>query len=76
MSTKAAVDHTYYDYSRYIQSGGQLKTEEKKASNNFPAKLHEILSEQSLNGIISWMVSWYDFVWYALISSIKILVLL
>ncbi len=50
------VDHTYHDYSRYIEEGGQL-CRHKKSGNNFPARLHKILSEPEYSHLITWMVS-------------------
>ena len=50
------VDHTYHDFSRYIEEGGQL-CKHKKSGNNFPARLHKILSESEYSHLITWMVS-------------------
>lgn len=51
------VDHTYRDYSRYIEEGGKL-VKHKKSGNNFPARLHRVLSSTEHHAVISWMVSW------------------
>ena len=51
----ATVDHTYHDFSRYVLEGGEL-VREKKSDNNFPAKLHQMLSDPDLSHIIAWMV--------------------
>lgn len=48
------VDHTYRDFSRYIDDGGQL-IKHKKSDANFPAMLHKILSEPGHSHIITWM---------------------
>ncbi|KAL3779535.1 hypothetical protein ACHAW5_001009 [Stephanodiscus triporus] len=50
------VDHTYRDFSRYVEEGGELPIH-KKSANNFPARLHKILSETDPNysDIIAWM---------------------
>ena len=50
------VDHTYHDFSRYIEEGGEL-CKHKKSGNNFPARLHKILSESEYSHLITWMVS-------------------
>ena len=50
------VDHTYRDYSTYIQNGGQL-IKHKKSDKNFPVKMHRILSNPMYSHIITWMVS-------------------
>jgi hypothetical protein len=49
------VDHTYSDFSRYIEEGGQL-CKHKKSGNNFPARLHKILSDAEHSHLITWMV--------------------
>ena len=49
------VVHTYHDLSRYLQEGG-IVVKHKKSSSNFPAKLHQILSEPQFSHIIVWMV--------------------
>jgi len=48
------VDHTYRDFSRYVDEGGQL-IKHKKSENNFPARLHKILSEPKNSHVITWM---------------------
>ncbi|KAL7538104.1 hypothetical protein ACHAXR_008289 [Thalassiosira sp. AJA248-18] len=48
------VDHTYRDFSRYLEEGGRI-IEHKKFGANFPAKLHIILSRPQFSGIIAWM---------------------
>ena len=49
------VDHTYRDFSRYLAEGRPI-TKHKKSDSNFPAKLHEMLSEPEMQDIITWMV--------------------
>ena len=49
------VDHSYRDYSQYIQSGGEI-IKHKKSTNNFPARLHRMLSDEGHSDIITWMV--------------------
>ena len=51
------VDHTYRDFSRYAEDGGEL-IKHKKSGNNFPARLHQILSDPAHVNIITWMVRW------------------
>lgn len=53
--SRTHVDHTYRDYSRYLQEGGKV-ARHKKSDTNFPAKLHEILSTPEFSHIITWMV--------------------
>lgn len=52
------VDHTYRDYSRYVEEGGEL-IKHKKCGNNFPARLHRMLSDAAAldqySDIITWM---------------------
>mmetsp|Transcript_10317 Transcript_10317/g.21794 ORF Transcript_10317/g.21794 Transcript_10317/m.21794 type:complete len:393 (+) Transcript_10317:105-1283(+) len=48
------VDHTYRDFSRYVEDGGVL-VRHKKSGNNFPARLHQILSEPTHSDVITWM---------------------
>ncbi|KAL7534677.1 hypothetical protein ACHAXR_009370, partial [Thalassiosira sp. AJA248-18] len=48
------VDHTYQDLSCFIEEGGEL-IKHKKSGNNFPARLHKILSEPTYSDIITWM---------------------
>ena len=50
------VDHTYHDFSTYIIEGGEL-TKHKKSDNNFPARLHKLVSDGHSNDVITWMVS-------------------
>lgn len=50
------VDHTYQDFSRYIQQGGRLPRH-KKSFSNFPAKLHIVLTDPYNAEAITWMVS-------------------
>ena len=50
------VDHTYRDYSRYIEDGGEL-IRHKKSNNNFTARLHRVLSHPQNSAVITWMVS-------------------
>eukprot|EP00584_Thalassiosira_punctigera_P005115 CAMPEP_0172537006 /NCGR_PEP_ID=MMETSP1067-20121228/8700_1 /TAXON_ID=265564 ORGANISM="Thalassiosira punctigera, Strain Tpunct2005C2" /NCGR_SAMPLE_ID=MMETSP1067 /ASSEMBLY_ACC=CAM_ASM_000444 /LENGTH=76 /DNA_ID=CAMNT_0013322215 /DNA_START=104 /DNA_END=331 /DNA_ORIENTATION=- len=45
------VDHTYRDLSRFLEYGGQI-AKYKKSENNFPAKLHEILSSPRYSHVI------------------------
>ena len=49
------VDHTYRDFSRYLHHAGQLERH-KKVEANFPAKLHQMLSDPHFAHIIVWMV--------------------
>eukprot|EP00571_Detonula_confervacea_P008907 CAMPEP_0172328224 /NCGR_PEP_ID=MMETSP1058-20130122/60241_1 /TAXON_ID=83371 /ORGANISM="Detonula confervacea, Strain CCMP 353" /LENGTH=477 /DNA_ID=CAMNT_0013045327 /DNA_START=79 /DNA_END=1512 /DNA_ORIENTATION=+ len=51
---KLFVDHTYRDFSRYIEGGGQV-VKHKKSGANFPAKLHQMLSDPQFLHIIMWM---------------------
>ncbi|KAL7532361.1 hypothetical protein ACHAXR_007594 [Thalassiosira sp. AJA248-18] len=53
------VDHTYRDFSRYVEEGGTL-IKHKKSGSNFPARLHGMLSEPNTSDIITWMVRQYD----------------
>lgn len=48
------VDHTYYDFSLFMEKGGQLPNQ-KKSGNNFPSNLHRILSDENFSDIITWM---------------------
>lgn len=48
------VDHTYHDYSRYLEQGGEL-IKHKKSTDNFPARLHRILSNDEHSDVICWM---------------------
>lgn len=50
------VDHTYRDYSRYIDEGGRL-IKHKKCDANFPSKVHRMLEDDAENShVITWMV--------------------
>ena len=49
------VDHTYHDYSRYLEQGGKL-IKHKKSTNKFPARLHRMLSNEEHSDVICWMV--------------------
>ena len=48
------VDHTYREFSNYIEKGGKIE-KHKKSESNFPARLHEILSDEQYSHLISWM---------------------
>lgn len=48
------TDHTYRDFSRYVEEGGKLISR-KKSDNNFPAKLHRMLSDELNSHAIAWM---------------------
>ncbi len=50
------TDHSYHDFSTYIEDGGKIQ-KHKKSERNFPARLHTILSDEKYAHIISWMVS-------------------
>jgi len=54
-STLKLVDHTYRDFSTYLDDGGRL-FKHKKCYKNFPAQLHKILSDPEHSEIITWMV--------------------
>ena len=55
------VDHTYHDFSKFFEVGGEVVSH-KKAGKNFPAVLHRILSEEAkYSHIITWMVCLYVF---------------
>jgi hypothetical protein len=54
-STLKLVDHTYRDFSTYLDDGGRL-FKHKKCHKNFPAQLHKILSDPEHSEIITWMV--------------------
>ena len=58
------VDHTYHDYSRYINEGGVL-TKHKKSHDNFPRRLHTLISEHDNSGVITWMVRFILIVYLA-----------
>ncbi len=45
------IDHTYRDYSNFPTADLPVL----KAPNNFPSKLHHILSDPEYHDIISWM---------------------
>jgi hypothetical protein len=49
------ADHTYRDMSRYLLEHGHLERH-KKVEANFPAKLHQMLSDPHFAHIIVWMV--------------------
>jgi hypothetical protein len=49
------VDHTYRDYSQYVNLGGEL-IKHKKSDRNFPAKLHHLVSDPKHSRAITWMV--------------------
>ena len=51
------VDHTYHDFSHYIEEGGAL-TKHKKSHDNFPARLHKMVSGGH-DDVITWMVRLY-----------------
>mmetsp|Transcript_32675 Transcript_32675/g.55620 ORF Transcript_32675/g.55620 Transcript_32675/m.55620 type:complete len:439 (+) Transcript_32675:177-1493(+) len=48
------VNHTYHDFSRYLEEVG-TPPKRKKADKNFPAKLHRILATPEFSQIITWM---------------------
>jgi hypothetical protein len=54
-SIRPRVDHTYQDFSFYLQHAGQV-AKPKKACANFPAKLHHMLSDPLFSHIVAWMV--------------------
>lgn len=49
------VDHTYRDFSHYIEEGGEL-IRHKKSHDNFPKRLHKLVSGEH-SDVITWMVS-------------------
>ena len=51
------VDHTYHDFSHYIEEGGAL-TKHKKSHDNFPARLYKMVSGGH-DDVITWMVRLY-----------------
>eukprot|EP00571_Detonula_confervacea_P011564 CAMPEP_0172307574 /NCGR_PEP_ID=MMETSP1058-20130122/8402_1 /TAXON_ID=83371 /ORGANISM="Detonula confervacea, Strain CCMP 353" /LENGTH=437 /DNA_ID=CAMNT_0013019779 /DNA_START=45 /DNA_END=1358 /DNA_ORIENTATION=+ len=53
-SDRPYVNHTYRDFSLYLQQGLPI-IDHKKAGSNFPAKLHQMLSEPHFSHIIGWM---------------------
>ncbi len=55
-STLKLVDHTYRDFSTYLEDGGKLY-KHKKCHKNFPAQLHKILSDPVHSEVVTWMVS-------------------
>ena len=55
------VDHTYQDFSLYLQQGGEIP-KHKKSGSNFPARLHHMLADPSNSHIIAWMVSFFGVV--------------
>ena len=50
------TDHTYHDFSTYIEDGGKIE-KHKKSESNFPARLYAILCDEQYSHIISWLVS-------------------
>eukprot|EP00580_Thalassiosira_gravida_P016137 CAMPEP_0201672356 /NCGR_PEP_ID=MMETSP0494-20130426/32040_1 /ASSEMBLY_ACC=CAM_ASM_000839 /TAXON_ID=420259 /ORGANISM="Thalassiosira gravida, Strain GMp14c1" /LENGTH=358 /DNA_ID=CAMNT_0048153981 /DNA_START=79 /DNA_END=1155 /DNA_ORIENTATION=- len=54
LSPRIHVDHTYHDFSRYVEEGCVLP-KQKKAGANFPANLQRILSDTNYSHIITWM---------------------
>ncbi|KAL3757213.1 hypothetical protein ACHAWU_003875 [Discostella pseudostelligera] len=52
--TSRVVEHTYRDFSLYLQQRGQVD-KHKKVGANFPAKLHQMLSDSHFSNIIVWM---------------------
>jgi len=54
LSPRQYVDHTYQDFSRFIEEGGVLP-KQKKAGANFPANLQRMLSDVNCSHIITWM---------------------
>ena len=48
------TDHSYHDFSTYIENGGKVE-KHKKCDRNFPARLHAILADERYAHIISWM---------------------
>jgi len=48
------ADHTYRDFSHYLERGGALVTH-KKSTNNFPALLHRMLSCKENSHAIVWL---------------------
>lgn len=48
------VDHTYRDFSNYEDEGGEM-IKHKKSTNNFPARLHLMLSDDKNSDVITWM---------------------
>ncbi|KAL7547503.1 hypothetical protein ACHAWF_010792 [Thalassiosira exigua] len=48
------VDHTYRDFSRYVQEGGDLP-KHKKCDRNFPARVHQMLSDPANSRAVTWM---------------------
>lgn len=48
------VDHTYRDFSRYLEEGGQL-IKHKKCEANFPSNVHKMLSDPAHSRVITWM---------------------
>ncbi|KAL7481176.1 hypothetical protein ACHAW6_006855 [Cyclotella cf. meneghiniana] len=47
------TDHTYHDWAQYPPDDSAIRTT-KKSNNNFPAKLHRILSNPEHSCAISW----------------------
>jgi hypothetical protein len=48
------ADHTYRDFSCFLERGGVVP-KHKKSENNFPARLHKLISDPSNSHIIAWM---------------------
>ena len=54
-NSRPKVGHAYRNFSNYFKEGGEVP-KQKAAGQNFPAKLHSMLSEAKFSHIISWMV--------------------
>ena len=54
-SASKYVDHTYRDFSHYVEEGGEL-VRHKKSHDNFPKRLHKLVSGNH-SDVITWMVS-------------------
>ncbi|KAK1740863.1 heat shock factor family protein [Skeletonema marinoi] len=48
------INCTYRDFSTHIEEGGKIQ-KHKKSDNNFPARLHAMLSNEQYSHIIAWM---------------------
>ena len=48
------TDHSYHDFSTFIEDGGRIE-KHTKCKRNFPACLHAMLSDEQYSHIISWM---------------------
>ena len=67
------VDHTYHDFSKYFEEGGEAVSH-KKAGKNFPALLHRILSEETeYSHIITWMVCFWSRIGAIIMLSLRAL---